>query len=220
MADLVIFGTGDVAELAHFYFTRDSPHRVAAFTVDSAYMKEPSFCGLPVISLEEVASRFSPSEHAAFVALSYTRLNMLRAEKCSALKALGYSLVSYVSSRATVFADFAAGENCFILEDNTIQPRVRIGRNVTLWSGNHIGHHSTIEDDVFVSSHVVVSGGVTIGAGSFLGVNSTIRDHVRIGKRCVLGAGAIVLDDAPDESVFGTVATERSRVPSSRLRRI
>jgi sugar O-acyltransferase (sialic acid O-acetyltransferase NeuD family) len=220
MADLVIFGTGDIAELAHFYFTHDSRHRVAAFTVDSAYVKEPSFCGVPVIPFEEVASRYSPSDHAAFAALSYTRLNTIRAEKCAALEALGYSLVSYVSSRATVFADFSAGQNCFILEDNTIQPRVRIGRNVTLWSGNHIGHHSTIEDDVFVSSHVVISGGVTIGAGSFLGVNSTIRDHVRIGKRCVLGAGAIILDDAPDESVFGTVATERSRVPSSRLRRI
>jgi hypothetical protein len=49
-------------------------------------------------------------------------------------------------------------ENAFILEDNTIQPFVRIGPNVTLWSGNHIGHHSTVEDHVFIASHVVVSG--------------------------------------------------------------
>jgi sugar O-acyltransferase (sialic acid O-acetyltransferase NeuD family) len=220
MADLVIFGAGNIAELAQFYFTQDGPHRVAAFTVDGAYLNVPNFCGAPVIALEEVAKKFPPERHAAFVALSYARLNALRAEKCAALKSMGYTLVSYVSSRATTFADFSAGENCFILEDNTIQPRVKIGNNVTLWSGNHIGHHSVIEDDVFVSSHVVISGGVTIGAGSFLGVNCTIRDHVRIGKRCVLSAGAIVLADAPDESVFGAAATERSTVPSSRLRRI
>ena len=50
------------------------------------------------------------------------------------------------------------GDNCFILEDNTVQPFVTIGNNVTLWSGNHIGHDSVIEDDCFISSHVVVSG--------------------------------------------------------------
>ena len=220
MADLVVFGAGDIAELAQFYFTHDSPDRVIAFTVDAAYLKEPNFCGLPVVPFEELAVRFPPDRHAGFVALSYARMNAVRAEKCAAMRALGYPLVSYVSSRATVFADFQAGDNCFILEDNTIQPRARIGNNVTLWSGNHIGHHATIEDDVFVSSHVVVSGGVTIGAGSFLGVNSTVRDHVRIGRRCLLGAGAIVLGDAPDESVFAAAPTERSPVPSTRLRRI
>jgi sugar O-acyltransferase (sialic acid O-acetyltransferase NeuD family) len=173
-----------------------------------------------VVPLEEVSARFPADRHSAFVALSYTRLNGLRAEKCAALRGFGYTLVSYVSSRATTFADFQAGDNCFILEDNTVQPRVRIGNNVTIWSGNHIGHHAMIEDDVFVASHVVISGGVTIGAGSFLGVNSTVRDHVRIGRRCVIGAGAVILGDAPDQSVFAATATERSPVPSSRLRRI
>jgi sugar O-acyltransferase (sialic acid O-acetyltransferase NeuD family) len=136
------------------------------------------------------------------------------------MKAAGYRLLSYVSSRATTFADFRAGENCFILEDNTIQPRVRIADNVTLWSGNHIGHHSTIEDNVFISSHVVISGGVTVGEGSFLGVNSTIRDHVKIGRRCVIGAGALIVGDTEDESVYTVPAAEKSLVPSRRLRRI
>ena len=220
MADLVIFGTGDIGELAHYYFTHDSPHRVAGFTVDRDYLTAPTFCDLPVVAFEELASRFPAAEYDAFVAVSYSRLNQVRATKCAALKAAGYRLVSYVSSRATVFPDLHHGENCFILEDNTIQPRARIGNNVTLWSGNHIGHHSTIEDNVFVASHVVISGGVTIGDSCFLGVNVTIRDHVRIGRRCVIGAGALIVADAEDEGVYTTPPAERSRVPSSRLRRI
>ncbi len=220
MNDIVVFGAGDIAELAHFYFTHDSAYRVMAFTVDSAFVKESSFCGLPVVAVEDVATAFPPSSHGGFVALSYAKVNRVRAEKCATMRAAGYSLVSYVSSRATVFADLSHGQNCFILEDNTIQPRARIGDNVTLWSGNHIGHHSVIEDNVFISSHVVVSGGVTVGANSFLGVNCTIRDHVRIGQSCVLGAGTLVLADAENESVFPGIATEKSRVPSSRLRRI
>jgi acetyltransferase-like isoleucine patch superfamily enzyme len=91
---------------------------------------------------------------------------------------------------------------------------------VTLWSGNHIGHHSTIADHCFLASHVVVSGGVEIGEQCFVGVNVTLRDHVRIGARCVLGAGALLLQDAEPEGVYMGTGTERSRVPSSRLRGI
>lgn len=220
MADIIIFGAGDVAELAWFYFTHDSDHRVTAFTVDGSYLKQDNFCGLPVIAHEEIASRFAPQEYKAFVALAYVKLNRLREEKCAKLRADGYDLVSYVSSRASTFSDLTIGWNCFILEDNTIQPRVRIGNNVTLWSGNHIGHHSTIEDNVFVSSHVVVSGGVVVGANSFLGVNSTLRDHINIGQRCVIGAGSLILTDTESESVYTMAGAEKARIPSSRLRKI
>jgi UDP-3-O-[3-hydroxymyristoyl] glucosamine N-acyltransferase len=106
------------------------------------------------------------------------------------------------------------------LEDNTIQPFVTIGNNVTLWSGNHIGHHSTIRDHCFITSHVVVSGGVEIGEACFLGVNATLRDHIKIGDRCLIGAGALILNDTDPEGLYVGAATERSKVPSTRLRRI
>jgi sugar O-acyltransferase (sialic acid O-acetyltransferase NeuD family) len=217
---LVIFGSGLIAELADFYFSRDSGHEVVAFTVDPDYLKETTFCGKPVVPLNEVTDKFSAGEHSAFVAVSYSGLNALRAQKCQALQDAGYDLVSYVSSKATVLTEHPVGWNCFILEDNTVQPFVRIGNNVTLWSGNHIGHHSTIEDNVFVSSHVVVSGNVVIGRNSFVGVNSTIHDGVKVGAANVIGAGSLIDADTDDESVFREPATEKSRVPSSRLRRI
>ena len=220
MSDLIVFGTGDVAQLADFYFSNDSDSRVVAFTVDGALLKRDSFCGKPVVPFEEISQHYPANRHSFFAAVGYTKLNKVRAEKVAVARSQGYRISSYVSSKATVFSDFQAGENVFILEDNTIQPFAQIGNNVTLWSGNHIGHHSVIEDDCFIASHVVVSGGVRIGAGTFVGVNVTIRDRVQIGKRCVLGAGSLILSDAPDESVFSSGATERSKVPSSRLRGI
>lgn len=215
---IVIFGIGEIAELAHFYFTHDSEYEVAGFAVDSAFLKQTEFHGRPVVAFERVDEEFAPEEFGFFVAVSYARINAVRAEKVAAVRAKGYRLVSYLSSRATVFPGFQLRENCFILEDNTIQPFATVGANVTLWSGNHIGHHSKIEDDVFLASHVVVSGGATIGQGSFVGVNVTIRDHVTIGKKCVLGAGALVLEDQPDLAVVAPRGSERSPVPSTRLR--
>ena len=107
-----------------------------------------------------------------------------------------------------------------ILEDNTIQPFVTIGHNVTLWSGNHIGHHSLVKDHSFIASHVVISGGVEIGEQCFIGVNATIRDHITIGERSVIGAGTLILSDVEPEGVYIGNETERSRVPSTRLRGI
>lgn len=217
---IVIFGTGEIAELANHYFTHDSELEVAGFTVDNAFLARKEFLGRPVVAFEEVENRF-PSDHfGIFVAISYAKINALRAAKVAAARDKGYWIASYLSSRATVFGDFEAGTNCFILENNTIQPFATIGNNVTLWSGNHIGHHAIIEDDVFLASHVVVSGGVRIGQGSFVGVNVTIRDHVVIGKQCVLGAGALILEDQPDFSVVAPRGSERSPVPSTRLRKL
>jgi len=220
MQQIVIFGAGEIAELADFYFTHDSRFEVAGFAVDEAYLKETEFRGRPIVPFERVRESFPPESYGLFVAISYSKVNDLRAAKVVAARAAGYQLVSYVSSRATTFPELQIEENCFILEDNTIQPFAQIGANVTLWSGNHIGHHSVIEDNVFIASHVVVSGGVKIGQGSFIGVNATVRDHVTIGKRCVIGAGALVLEDQPDFSVVAPRGTERSAVPSTRLRRI
>jgi sugar O-acyltransferase (sialic acid O-acetyltransferase NeuD family) len=217
---LVIFGSGDIAQLAHFYFCTDSDYEVVCFTVDAAYITEPTFCGLPVIAFEDIATHYGPGDHDLFVALSYSRLNEVRKEKYLAAKALGYRLTSFISSRATVLNEGRIGENCFIFEDNTIQPFVTIGNNVTLWSGNHIGHHSTIKDHTFIASHVVVSGGVEIGEQCFIGVNATLRDHIKIGDRCVLGAGTLLLSDAEPEGLYVGTATQRSAKPSTQLRKI
>ncbi|HWW04940.1 acetyltransferase [Collimonas sp.] len=217
---LIIFGSGDIAQLAHYYFSTDSNCEVVAFTVDAPYITATEFCGLPVVPFEELAKLYSPDTHEIFVALSYSKLNQLRKEKYLASKALGYRIASYVSSHATVLNDGRIGDNCFILEDNTIQPFVSIGNNVTLWSGNHIGHHSSIHDHCFIASHVVISGGVEIGEYCFIGVNATLRDHIKVGEKCVIGAGALLVADAEPEGVYIGQAAERARVPSNRLRKI
>lgn len=202
MTKLVLFGAGDIARLAHYYFTHDSTHDVVAFCVDDEYRAASEVLGLPLVSFEEVTRHYPPDTHSMFVALSYAKMNQVRAAKYAAAKALGYELVNYVSSRATFLTQYPTGDNCFILEDNTIQPFVKIGNNVTLWSGNHIGHDSTIEDHCFISSHVVVSGHCTIGAYSFIGVNATLHNSIRIAERCLIGAGAVMMKDTVAKGVY------------------
>lgn len=209
MAKLVVFGAGDIARLAHFYFTSDSDHEVVAFAVDAAYRTADTFMDRPLVSFDELHQLYPPETHQAFVALSYARMNGNRAEKYRSMKSLGYSLVSYVSSRCSYLSQYPPGDNCFILEDNTVQPYVRIGNNVTLWSGNHIGHDATVADHCFISSHVVVSGHVEIGEACFIGVNATIRNSIRIAPRTLIGAGATIMKPTQEGSVYLGPRAER-----------
>lgn len=202
MAKLVIFGAGDIAKLAHHYFTTDSVHEVAAFTVDRPYLTGDRFLGLPLVDFQDVTKNFPPETHSMFVALSYAKMNKLRAQKYFEAKERGYALVSYISSRCSFLTKEPAGDNCFILEDNTVQPFVKIGNNVTLWSGNHIGHESVIEDHCFISSHVVVSGNVRVRPYCFIGVNATLRNSITVAQETLIGAGAVIMEDTVEKGVY------------------
>jgi sugar O-acyltransferase (sialic acid O-acetyltransferase NeuD family) len=203
MAKVVVFGTGSFAECVHFYLTHDSPHEVVAFTVHRDHVGDTTeLAGLPVVPFEALIESHPPGEHEMFVAVGYAKVNRVRAAICEEAKGKGYSLISYVSSKATTWGDTKIGENCFIFEDNTIQPFVTIGDDCVLWSGNHIGHHSSIGDHCFITSHVVVSGHVTIGPYSFLGVNATFRDAISVGEANVVGAGALIMKSTKDREVY------------------
>lgn len=202
MAKVVIFGTTDNGELAHYYLTTDSEHEVVAFTTDREFKETDQFKGLPLVAFEELEKHYPPSEYKLFIAIGYSKVNSVRAEKYTEAKARGYEFVNYISSRANVFDNVKLGDNLFILEDNTVQPFVTLGNNIVLWSGNHIGHHSIIKDHCFITSHVVVSGRCVIEEKCFLGVNCTIRDHLRIAPENVIGAGALILKDTNDKEVY------------------
>ena len=98
MAELVVFGAGDIARLADHYFRTDSEHEVVAFTVDDAFVESDSLLDRPMVPFSQVSSAFPPSRHQMFVALSYGQMNRLRAERCAHAKQRGYSLASYVLS--------------------------------------------------------------------------------------------------------------------------
>ncbi|HLA56999.1 MAG TPA: hypothetical protein VK623_12915, partial [Flavobacterium sp.] len=146
MAKIIIFGIQDFAELAHYYLENDSEHEVVAFSVNAEYLPEShTFRGLPVVAFENIEDKYPISEYQFFAPMAPNRMNRLREEVYNKIKEKGYKLISYVSSKATLFGN-PVGDNCFILENNTIQPFTTIGSNVVLWSGNHIGHHSIIKD--------------------------------------------------------------------------
>ncbi len=202
MAKIIIFGIQDFAELAHYYLVNDSGHEVVAFSVNEQYLPEERlFHGLPVIAFENIEKEYPAADFKFFAPMSPERMNKIREEIYHTIKAKGYEMISYISSKATLF-DNRIGDNCFILENNTIQPFTSIGNNVVLWSGNHIGHHSVIKDHVMFTSHVVLSGHCTVENNCTLGVNATIRDGLTIAEGTFVAMAASIIKNTESWGMY------------------
>jgi sugar O-acyltransferase (sialic acid O-acetyltransferase NeuD family) len=214
---LVIVGDSAFAEVACEYFSVDSGYEVAGFAVERAFLSRAVLLERPVVAFEQIQERFPPATHDAFVAVTYTQLNRVRARLAQAARERGYRLARYVSSSAFVWRNAELGEHCFVFEDNTLQPFSRIGDDVVLWSGNHVGHHSVIGSHCFISSHCVLSGFVRVGDSSFLGVNCTIANNVRIGRDNWIGPGLTIVKDTPEGALYGAEQPAPSRVGAPRF---
>jgi sugar O-acyltransferase (sialic acid O-acetyltransferase NeuD family) len=219
MEKILIFGNSQLAEVVSYYINNDSKYEICGYVVDDEYIKNTDFFLkkplIPFSSLND--NNYSVKEYKFLVAIGYSNMNIIRKEKYEKIKKLGYGFVSYLNSQSQIHTK-TIGENCIILENNTIQPFVKIGNNCIIWSGNHIGHHSEISDHCFISSHVVISGGCQIKENAFIGVNATFRDHIKIGKYNLIGAGSLILADTEDNKVFLDAATGASKVPSNRVK--
>lgn len=214
---LVIVGDSAFAEVAYEYFTHDSDYEVVGFSVEREFLKKETLFGLPVVPFEIIQEKFDPEKHDAFVAIVYTQLNRLRTRLCADAKKKGFSLASYVSSKAFVWPNAEIGEHCFIFEDNTVQPFVKLCDNVVLWSGNHIGHHSVIGANCFISSHVVISGFAEIGENCFIGVNATVSNNIKIARDCWIGPGVTITKDTDKASFCRPVTVEPAKVSTYRF---
>ncbi|MDD4969919.1 MAG: acetyltransferase [Paludibacter sp.] len=199
---LIIVGIGETSNLAYEYFTHDSDYTVVAFAVESGFYNCNYFLGLPIFKIEEITDFFSPQEFYVFIAISSTNFNRLRTRLYDICKTQGYRIASYVSSKAFVWHNVEIGENCFILENNTLQPFVKVGNNVTLWSGNHIGHQSIIHDNCFITSHVVISGFCEIGTNCFIGVNSSIANNIIIADDCLISLGSVISENTEENGIY------------------
>ncbi len=216
MNKVVVFGTGNQAKLIHYLLTNDSEYEVVAFSVESKYITAPRFLGLPNVPFEEITDKYPPAEYKMFIALGAQDRNELRERMFYSIKKKGYTLISYISSKAQTWPDLVTGENVFILQATSIEPFVEIGNNVVL-IGTKIGQNVKVEDNCFISTATIGSD-VIIGRNSFIGINALINPYIKIGIKSVIGSGAIITRDADDFSVYSSPSTKRSKVNSQKLR--
>lgn len=199
---LVMLGAGTFASMTRYCVEQETPWRVVAFAVDSAWVPGPVHDGLPVVPLESLHEHWPPDTVRLLAPMGPREANGLRRRCYEQAKRRGYAFESYVSPRASTWPDIEHGDNCLVYERAIIQPRSTIGSNVIIRSAAHVSHHCTIGSHAFIAPGAILAGNVVVGEQAFVGVGATVRDGVRIAPRSVVGAGAVLLADTEPDAVY------------------
>jgi sugar O-acyltransferase (sialic acid O-acetyltransferase NeuD family) len=220
MEKIVLFGTSSGAKNAHFALSHDSRYEVVAFTVDREYIKESTFCDLPVVPFEDVTGIYPPSEYKMLVAIYANGMNKLRAEKYAQAKEKGYTLITYIHPQAIVAPDLLYGDNCFISEGVILRHSLKIENDVVIMPGAFIGHDTVIEDHCMIGSRAVVMAGLTIEPLCFIGPNATILEAVNVARECLIGGGVVLQESTKEKQVYKAAAPTLLALPSDKLAKI
>jgi len=199
MKPLVLFGTGGLTQVVAEYIGE----QVAAFTVDSDYIKLLSLGGIPVVPFEELSFSYIPDEFDLLVVVTQqNRHRTLLEQKMREGWEKGYATPSFVHPAAIVAESVSMGQNCIVGPGAILEPGATLGNGVIVRSGAYIGHHSHLGCCSYIAPRASMSGYVQVGNGAFIGNNSTIRDQTIIGHGSVVGAGAVVLRDVKPGEVY------------------
>lgn len=205
---LVIFGTGSLARLAHYYATREMGLQVVGFAVDSERKNVDEFCGLPVFSWDACVAQYAPEMTSMYVAVGYREMCQ-RQILFERAKSDGYALQNIVSTSAFVAETVLMGENNFIMPGAVIEPEVRLGDNNTVWSNVTLCHDSFIGHHNFFASNVTIGGEVKVGDRCFFGFTSTVVHQRRVGHDVLLAAQSLLLNDAESFGRYQGVPAKR-----------
>jgi len=195
----IIYGLGKFAEYAFYVIFHDTNYNVHAFCIENEYNINniTKFNGLPIIDFKSVEKFYNPNDYKMFIAIGN---NDIREKIFYQSKIKGYSLLSYLSSKAILWDNLIYGENVFISEDSGINPFVSIDDN-TIIIGSKIGHHSKIGKNNLLSCSYL-AGNVTIGNNCFLGLNSCVKQNTCIGDNNIIGMGSIIEKDTKDNEIY------------------
>ncbi len=201
MPKIVIYGNGDMAELAIIRF-RSTGHEVIACIVDAHCINSEQVLDLPLYPFTELQARFPAEHYQLFIAIGFAQANQLRAERFELCKELGYTCASWISPSARIGEQVSWGENCCIADQVILEPFVSLKDNVNIGSNSVIGHHSELGEHVYLSAGVLCSGRVSVSPFATLGTGAVIKDNVSIGKGVLIGAGVVLQGNALANTVY------------------
>ena len=77
--------------------------------------------------------------------------------------------------------------------------RAEVFPGVFINTGAQIDHHNVMKDCSTIDPGAVFAGNVTLGRFSRAHTGVVIKNRIRVGENSIIGAGAVIIEDVPDD---------------------
>jgi UDP-perosamine 4-acetyltransferase len=153
--------------------------------------------GLPILGGIHMLDKLRRQEIAgAIVAIGDNRV---RAAYADHVRQAGLEPITVIHPAAAVSALASIGSNVYIGPMAVVGTEARVGDDVIISAGAIIEHECRIGRAAHIGPATAIAGRAEIGEGAVLGLGCRIGACMKVGRRVVVRAGAVVMEDLPDE---------------------
>lgn len=196
---LIIIGAGgfgrEVAWLVERINKAEKTWNILGFLDDKKNLAGKHINNYPVLGCVEDAEKFDDCSFVCAIACAKTRKKIVENLK-ETNKNISFATLKDPSSEISDLTQI--GEGSVICARAIITVNVKIGSHVIVDIASTIGHDAVLDDYVTLYPNVNVSGFDKIGVGCEIGVGSQIIQGKSLEKFSIVGAGAVVIDDIPE----------------------
>lgn len=131
--------------------------------------------------------------------------NESRVKKYKYLKKMGATFTSLFHPQAVMSKYVSVGNGTVVMANAVINADSKLGDACIVNTSSSIDHDCILGDGVHVSPGSHLGGGVNVGSMTWVGIGVSVKQSLSIGKNVVVGAGAAVVSNLPDNTVYAGV---------------
>jgi len=205
MKDLIILGGSGIGMIAVSIANELGYFNVLGFLND--VLPVGSLIGkynkIPVVGATIDLPKFLEDENTlVFIAYVGMQNEKQVFEKIESLNIPSYRFATLIHPSAIIPKGFCKIGNGVLMSPlSQLSPDTTIEDNCILLPNSFVGHDSTLKKFAHIATNAVVGANVVVGKACHIGSNSTIREKIIIGDYSLVGAGAVVLNDVPENSI-------------------
>lgn len=177
---------------------------ILGFLDDNPTEWNKQITGLPVLGgisrVTELCSKYSTLSAVVAVGDNNTRKRIV-----AGLQGKQLNFINAVHPKAVIGKDIIMGVGVMMMAGSVINTGATIGSHSIINTSSTVDHDCKIGDFAHISPGANLGGAVEIGEAAHVGIGVAVLPGKHIGSGAVIGAGAVVVEDIPENVVAAGV---------------